>query len=723
MGGTRHLAGGSCIGLSRKCRGGLALKVCLQLESWRKESNMERGFAGLYFVSRAWLQFANHVACKYGPMLLILLVFRLASLAAQEAEVEPYDDQVALLLTLNKQVKPIEGTDTRGNKAFFDNRANHQAMVIVFLDFRCPVSNRMIPELNELAVRYKGPEVAFYGVVCDGVTPTELAKKSEEYKIGFRVFHDPKHAIANHYRATTTPQVFVLDKNRILRYIGAVNDQYPNRTTRLIAPAKHYLANTLEQLLSSREVVPSSTESVGCPLSRVRRPVVGSGFVTFHKDVEPLLQKHCQRCHRHDNVAPFTLLTFEEALNWADDIREFVSARKMPPWPITGGVPLKNDISLKADEITTICKWVDEGCPRGDPKDAPKSLPFKSEEGWDDAKPPDLVLKMPGIFHLAAKGEDHYRTVVFPLGNKEERYIRKIQFVPGNKKVIHHGLIFFDGTGAVLEAQNRLGKARPLGLGDEDYGPGYESGMGLGFIPDPATANRNKNNPGGDMGGWVTGAGMLEYPSGARSLIPPDSSIFLQIHYHRSGKPEVDGDTRLAVWFDKEKPAKYVVNYLADASFRMVPKGVDHFRSTGSRVIPMDSQLWLIAPHMHKLGKEFRVWHQAKDSAQRKLLLELKNWDFNWQSRYLLKDNHFMEKGSTIHVEAIFDNSSNNPNNPFSPPRNVFLGESSTNEMGFAKLGIVRSELPFDGGDMLKYFRKIMEAKKLQDRLDGTVSP
>ena len=441
------------------------------------------------------------------------------------------------------------------------------------------------------------------------------------------------------------------------------------------------------------------------------------------RDGTPILQKHCQRCHHSDGVAPFSLLTFEETFNWADDIREFVSSRRMPPWPITGGLPLKNDISLKPDEIATICKWAEEGCPRGNPQDAPKPVIFKSEEEWDDDNPPDLILKMPGAFHLAGKGEDHYRSVVFPLGNKEEKYIRKTHFIPGNKKIIHHCLTFFDGTGVMLDAQKRLGKAKPFGLGDEDYGPGYESGMGLGFIPNPAVATRNHDNPGGGLGGWTPGTGMSENPSGARHLVPPDSAIFLQIHYHRTGKPEVDEDTRFAIWFDKEKPKKYVTGYVADTSFRLVPKNVDHFKSTGSRVIPVDSQLYLITPHMHMLGKEFHVWHQPKGSSERRLLLELRNWDFNWQTRYLLKENFFLEKGSTIHVEAIYDNSSNNPNNPYSPPRPIFLGESTTDEMGFAVLGILRDNPPDGGKDFLKYLEKLLEAEALKKLLGGTVAP
>ena len=122
---------------------------------------------------------------------------------------------------------------------------------------------------------------------------------------------------------------------------------------------------------------------------------------------------------------------------------------------------------------------------------------------------------------------------------------------------------------------------------------------------------------------------------------------------------------------------------------------------------------------MHMLGKEFRVWHQPKDSTERKLILELKNWDFNWQSRYFLKEPVTMEKGSTIHVEAIFDNSSKNPNNPFSPPRTVFLGEDTTDEMAFLAMSTYRDTPPDGSRDFLDYFLKLMEAEALKKLMSG----
>lgn len=641
----------------------------------------------------------------------------------QPPETEATEDEVALLLKLNKEIKPIEAIEVQGTKRYMANIVGHKALVVVFLDFRCPISNRMIPVLNDLTARFTGRDVAFAGVVSTEVTREELLKYKKEYRIEFDLFPDSDLTLANHFRATTTPQAFVIDKQRVIRYIGAINDQYADRTTRLASPAKKYLEECLDQLLAGQPVVPANTRAVGCPIARAKKKIVEKGELTYHRDVEPLLQKHCQRCHHPLDVAPFSLLTFDDALNWADDIKDFVSSRRMPPWHVTGGFPLKNDLRLSPVEIATFVKWVDEGCPKGDPKDAPKPIVFQPPESWDDPNPPDLVLKLPEAFHLAARGEDHYRTVVFPLGNQMEKYVRKTQFIPGNRKIVHHALSFYDGTGMVFDAQKRLGKPRPFGTGDEDYGPGYESGMGLGFIPKPGAVKRNQNNPGALLNAWVPGAQTLENPDGARNLIPPDASILMQIHYHRTGKPEVDDASRLAIWFDREKPRKYVIPYLADTTFRMIPKGVDKFRSTGSKVVPSDCHLWLVGPHMHYLGKEFRMWHQPKGSTERKLVFELTNWDFNWQSRYFLKEPYFMEKGSTMHVEAIFDNSSKNPNNPFSPPRTVFLGENTTDEMAFLAVNTYRDTPPDGSRDFLAYMEKLLEAEALKKLLGGHAHP
>jgi hypothetical protein len=472
-----------------------------------------------------------------------------------------------------------------------------------------------------------------------------------------------------------------------------------------------YLADAIAAVVAGQDVAIKETTPIGCPLGLTARPVIKHGSVEFHRDIEPLLQQHCQRCHHPGDVAPFSLVSFDHALQWAADIKTYTADRLMPPWPVTGGVPLKNDLALKPAEIELIGRWVDEGCPRGDPADAPPPQAFANQDDWQAARPPDLVLTMPGTVHLAAQGEDLYRTVVLPLNNPEELYVERVEFIPGNRRAIHHGMVFYDGTGLVLAAQDRLGNPLPKGAGDEDYGPGYDSGMGLGFVPDPTQRVRNPDNAGGQLMGWVPGAGPLDFPPGVRRVVPSDAAIAMQIHYVRTGKPEIDDSSRLGIWLTKDPPRLFSHGFMLDTDFRLIPKGDANFKTTGSREITSDCHLWVMAPHMHRLGKEFRIWYQPPDSMDRELLLELTNWDFNWQHRYLPRDPYPMKKGSRLHVEAVFDNSAANPRRPPGSERTVFLGEGTADEMAFAIIGTIIDERPTGKVEMIRYFEKLVEAK------------
>ena len=437
--------------------------------------------------------------------------------------------------------------------------------------------------------------------------------------------------------------------------------------------------------------------------------------VAFYGDIEPILQDHCQTCHNPLGIAPFSLVTYEAAKNWAALIKQATSTKKMPPWSVTGGLPMKDDKRLSSQDISMIANWVDNDCPQGDLKNARKPLEFKSVDTWDDENPPDIVLQVPGTFHLAAKGDDLYRTFVIPFNNPEGFNVRKSQIIPGNSKIIHHALGFFDGSGLSLDAQTRLGNLEPKGLGDQDYGSGYSSGMGLGFVPNPANIKKNKSMASGNIMGWVPGAQKtVSYPKGVVRAVPANSDLLLQVHYVRTGQPEMDNGTRAGIWLLKEQPQRYANGYILDTDFRLIPKNVANFRSTGSIEILEDSELFLMSPHMHRLGKEMRIWYQPKGSGVRQLLLELKNWDFNWQLRYHPKEPFFLKKGSSLFVETVHDNSADNPKNLFNPPRDIFLGEQTKDEMGFAIISVIQAKKPVTNvatTGFLKYLTKLMEAK------------
>ena len=612
---------------------------------------------------------------------------------------------------IGRVVPPIDLHHPSGARWSLAEADGGRATVVAFLNFNCPVSNQSVPAINALAARFGEEGVVFIAVVCDAADAAEVDRHIAESGIACRVFFDLQKRAAAHFLATVTPQVFLVDRNRVLRYSGSIDNQYTSRLVRQPKADATYLADAISAVVADRAVAIKETTPIGCPLEPADRPVVEHGSVEFHRDIEPLLQQHCQRCHHPGDVAPFSLVSFDHALQWAADIKTYTADRLMPPWSVTGGIPLKNDLALKPEEIELIGRWVDEGCPRGNPADAPPPLVFDDPDQWHDSRPPDLVFTLPEAIHLAAQGDDHNRTIVFHLGNEQELYLEKAEFIPGNRRAVHHAMAFYDGTGLLLDAQKRLGTPRPRGTGDEDYGPGYESGMGLGFIPDPTHITRNQDNPGGNFLGWVPGVGVLEYPKDARRVLPPQSDICIQIHYARTGRPEIDDASRLGIWLDKTPPKLYSTGGIIDTDFKLIPKGDAHFKTTGSREVPTDCLLWLMSPHMHRLGKEFRVWHQPAGSSERTLLLEVTDYDFNWQNRYLPKEPYPMKKGSTLHVEAIFDNSAGNPRRPPGPEKTVFLGDRTDDEMAFVVVGTMSVENGFGKVEWLKYLDKMIQAR------------
>ncbi|NBS34014.1 MAG: hypothetical protein EBS83_14715, partial [Planctomycetia bacterium] len=335
-------------------------------------------------------------------------------------------------------VPPIRLRDTAGKEWSLSAAEGGRATVVAFLNFNCPVSNQCVPVLNDLVDRFGTEGVTFIAVVCDAADIDEVDRLAAEAKIACRVFFDPDKTAAAHFRATTTPQVFVLDRNRVLRYTGLVDNRYSSRLVRQPTADATYLADAITAVVAGQAVAIKETTPIGCPLEPAGRVIVEHGSVEF-------------------------------AVQWASDIKTYTADRLMPPWSVTGGLPLKNDLALQPEEIELLGRWVDEGCPRGNPADAPPPLVFDDPDEWQGSRPPDLVFTLPEAIHLAAQGDDHNRTIVFPFGNEQELYLEKAEFIPGNRRAVHHAMAFYDGTGLLLDAQKRLGTPRPRGTGDEDY--------------------------------------------------------------------------------------------------------------------------------------------------------------------------------------------------------------------------------------------------------------
>ncbi len=379
------------------------------------------------------------------------------------------------------------------------------------------------------------------------------------------------------------------------------------------------------------------------------------GEVTFSKHIAPILWKNCAGCHRAGEIGPFSLLTYDEAQKRAEFLAEITADRRMPPWKAEPGVgKFRDERRLTEAEIELIGKWAAAGAPEGNPRDLPR--PPKFTDGWQLGEP-DMIVKMAEPFAVPAGGKDIYRCFVIPLPIEKDMMVSAVEFRPGNRRVVHHSIMFLDAAG---EASKLAGK---------DGQPGYESFGGPGVA---AT---------GGLGAWVPGMMPRLLPDGFGKFVKQGSDLVLQVHYHPTGKPEQD-QSAVGIYFCK-KPVTRVISGIAIVQPDLkIPAGRRyHSVQAESEPLPADVHVLGLTPHMHYLGREIKVTAVDPTGTKTAPLIWIKDWDFNWQGSYQFVRPIRLPKGSTIKVQAYYDNSTHNPKNPNYPPKEVSWGIGTDDEM------------------------------------------
>jgi peroxiredoxin len=582
--------------------------------------------------------------------------------------------------------------------------AGKNATVVVFLSFDCPMSAGYAKTLADLAAASADKGVKFVAFCPTDENPSKLAERAADYKLGFPVLKDEKLRAADALGATTTPQAFVLDAKGDVRYRGLIDDGYARRLVPNPKVTERHLESALGEVLAGRAVTRAKTEPVGCKIVRPRDPVKAANGPTFHKDVLPILQSHCQACHRPGEVGPFALTTYKQAVAWADDIKLYTGDRTMPPWKPRAGKEFVGDRRLSDREVEALASWVDAGCPEGNPKDAPKPVAFP--DGWALGEP-DLVLEVGEDFVLGASGKDLFRVFVMPTGLTEDKFVTAFEVRPGNPRIVHHAVNFFDTTGSGRKALElaQAAEKKTRKPGDVDVGAGFTSGMlpGLRLNPGDLFAARPAVGP---VGGWAPGMVPRELTPGTGLLLPKGSDLMMQLHYHRTGRVEKDR-TRLGMYFAKKPVERPVLALMVPGRFKMdkktdglgyIPAGEARFVARGSWYALEDCTLHTVMPHMHLLGKSVTMT-MTPPGGKSETLIDIPDWDYNWQEVYFLKAPVKVRAGTRFDIEATFDNSAANPRNPHDPPIDVRFGEQTTDEMLFGFFGATKdnpkSGLPF----------------------------
>lgn len=374
---------------------------------------------------------------------------------------------------------------------------------------------------------------------------------------------------------------------------------------------------------------------------------------TFYHDVLPILQQHCQTCHRPGEIAPMPLLDYKETRPWASAIRQAVLLRQMPPWfadPHYGH--FSNDRSLSESDIRTITEWVDAGAPAGNPVDAPKSPNWV--EGWSIGRP-EIVMKMPVAFQVPASGVLPYHYVIVPTHFQEDTWVRLAEVRAGDRRHTHHIVV------SIREPGSRWLASEPVGVpftlqadaGDDGVPGEFLAGNGPGALPETLAPGQAK-------------------------LIRAGSDLVFQLHYTTDGTLGCD-QSRIGLVLAHTPPRQRVL-MLAAANIRFrIPPGDPNYRVDSSLTLHHPATLVSLLPHMHLRGKsfEFRVVYPDGRS---ETLLKVPHYSYDWQLSYYLADPHPLPAGSIIQCTAYFDNSPNNPRNP-DPFKVVRFGPQSWDEM------------------------------------------
>jgi hypothetical protein len=376
---------------------------------------------------------------------------------------------------------------------------------------------------------------------------------------------------------------------------------------------------------------------------------------TFYKDILPLLQDHCQRCHRLGEIGPMPLVTFEQVRPWATAIRESVKLRKMPPWfadPAHG--QFANDPRLSEDAIARIDEWVRAGCLAGSKADAPQ------RPTQPHLMTADIVLKIPTAFDIPANSVIDYQYIILPVPFTSDKWVRDVEIRPSDRGVVHHAVLY------VRDSKSQwLRDATP----GRFYAPSRR---------DADAIRRTRDTKEDILAIYTPVAPATLLPEGMAKKIPAGSDLVLQLHY-TSKKRRTTDKPEIALSFLAGAPRKRIITLQMGRDDLRIPPGERNYRASVSGTLPSDALLISLFPHMHLRGSAFE-FDLVGAKGYVETLLRVKPYNFNWQLNYILKSPRQLRKGDVLRWTGYFDNSLNNPSNP-DPSVEVTWGEQSWDEM------------------------------------------
>lgn len=570
----------------------------------------------------------------------------------------------------------------------------NKGLVIAFHSVSCPVSQQYGPTLARME-----PDFRKKGLKLIIVNPYETDKPEQIKQLRSQFPGDTPYILdyddklTNAMGARSTTEAFLVDSAFTIVYRGAVDNQFTTER-KLPEPTEDWLESAIFELSRNVRIVKPVTDPSGCVLETDVNITTVVSHVTYHNRISRIILQNCIQCHHNDGVAPFPLETYEDVKDHKSMIKLVLRTNEMPPWPASDDFEpdhpgFENDMTLSGAEKRDLLKWLsDPELPLGDPALDPIDYQFTKGD-WAIGKP-DIITQLPEPIQLPAQGIIAYQVVDVDLNLKEDIYIDEWELQPTDIATVHHALVY------VIPERHKLTEAEKNDpLADHKLVPEF-------------------------LFAYVPGFSYTKEPKDNGRKIAKGSRLRFQIHYVTKGVATSD-QLKFGMKLMKKKP-KYLdmVHTLVNLGIK-IPAGESNHIETISQHITDDIYIQGFQPHMHYRGKSMK-YELIYPDKHRLTLLDVPNWDFEWQYGYALQKPILAPKGSTLFVTAVYDNSEDNINNPDST-KDVTWGPYTEDEMfisGFDYRSInnkhVSFPIPVTSG-AAGAFLKILLNRTLRDRV------
>jgi peroxiredoxin/mono/diheme cytochrome c family protein len=543
-------------------------------------------------------------------------------------------------------VRDFNLKDVHGVSHSLAELSDAPVIVVVFMGVECPLAKLYAPRLTQLAEEHAGRGVRFLAIDSNAQDSlAEMTHFARTYHLAIPLLKDFGNLVADQFGAERTPEAFVLDRDRTVRYRGRIDDQFGFQSGvgyQRPKATKGELVAAIEQLLQSKPVLEPVTRTPGCLIGR-KQQADEQSEITYSNQIARVFQERCVRCHRDGEIAPFSLTNYEEIVGWAAMIDEVVRENRMPPWhadPKFGH--FANDSRLTDAEKELITTWVANGAPQGDPRDLPPARAFTS--GWQISQPDRIIAMSDKPFAVPAGGKVEYQYFVVDPGFTQDMWVKEAEARPGNNAVVHHIIVFIVPPGQPTTQMGEGMRSRDLLVGTAPGNPPYRCATGM--------AKR----------------------------IPAGSKLLFQMHYTANGAEQQDISSVGLVFAEPATVTREIRTDMAINPEFQIPAGAASYEVHAWRSFNKEDALILsFMPHMHLRGSAFRYELKYPDG-RLETLLDIPKYDFNWQNTYELAEPKFVPKGSKLHCIAHFDNSENNFANP-DATQAVGWGEQTWEEM------------------------------------------